>query len=242
MMMRKTLVLAGFVALLIALAWGQVGGPPAINSLTPATATAGGPSFSMTITGSNLPQDSVAVWGANQTPIQSNWISPNQVIAVVPAALIAQAGQFQVAIRYQTSRTTFGFTNGLTFVVTSTFAIATSCPLPMGFVGTSYEVVLQAAGGSAQSWYIESGALPEGLTLTGSGIISGIPMGAGDFSFVIAAVDAQKTVARKPCSVTIASSSLRLDSISPAVVATGTPNFVLTLNGTGFDSTATLLW
>lgn len=82
-------------------------------------------------------------------------------------------------------------------IVVSSFAILTPS-VPAGFVGVSYAVALEAAGGSGYQWSITSGALPAGLTLSPStGLISGTPTGAGTATFT-AKVDATggKTASR----------------------------------------------
>lgn len=58
--------------------------------------------------------------------------------------------------------------------------------LPTGTVGSAYRLQLQATGGSGTDyrWILQSGALPDGLTLSASGLISGTPSAAGTFTFV----------------------------------------------------------
>lgn len=74
-----------------------------------------------------------------------------------------------------------------------------SCPalvvvtqsLPDGTVGQQYSQQLQAAGGcdDVYHWTLYSGSLPEGLTLSDSGLISGVPTESGDFTFVVSVND-----------------------------------------------------
>ena len=61
--------------------------------------------------------------------------------------------------------------------------------LPGSTVGTAYSATLTASGGSGTYTYaITSGALPNGLTLTGS-TISGTPTASGTFNFRVTATD-----------------------------------------------------
>ncbi|MCL2774184.1 MAG: S-layer homology domain-containing protein [Oscillospiraceae bacterium] len=59
--------------------------------------------------------------------------------------------------------------------------------LPEGTVGTAYSQTLTATGDATISWSMESGALPDGLSLSSDGVISGTPTKSGSFDFVIKA-------------------------------------------------------
>ena len=68
-------------------------------------------------------------------------------------------------------------------------AIVTSS-LPPATVGVLYSQTLQAAGGVLPyAWGLASGALPAGLTLSLSGVISGTPLAAGTSSFTVRVTD-----------------------------------------------------
>ncbi|WP_052313401.1 beta strand repeat-containing protein [Terriglobus roseus] len=82
-------------------------------------------------------------------------------------------------------------------------ALTVSGNPPAGVVGTAYSSTLQAAGGTQPySWAVSSGALPAGLTLSTSGVISGNPTTVGSSTFVASATDATGT--RASASFTIA--------------------------------------
>ncbi|MDR0797030.1 MAG: immunoglobulin domain-containing protein, partial [Tannerella sp.] len=64
-------------------------------------------------------------------------------------------------------------------------------PLPDGIVGVKYYVELNAKGTAPISWSIYKGELPGGLSLNAStGVISGEPKSAGNFSFVVRVTNA----------------------------------------------------
>lgn len=67
--------------------------------------------------------------------------------------------------------------------------IITTSTLPDGMVNTSYNQALTATGDTPITWSIESGSLPNGLTLSPGGVISGTPTAAGTFSFVVKAAN-----------------------------------------------------
>lgn len=66
----------------------------------------------------------------------------------------------------------------------------TSGTLPLAAQGSSYSAALQAAGGTAPyTWGLSSGALPAGLILDSSGLITGTPTGDGTSSFTVEVTD-----------------------------------------------------
>jgi len=61
--------------------------------------------------------------------------------------------------------------------------------LPNGVVNTAYSQTFTATGDTPITWSLESGTLPTGLNLLGSGIISGTPTTAGAFNFSVKAIN-----------------------------------------------------
>jgi len=67
----------------------------------------------------------------------------------------------------------------------------TTTSLPSGTTGIAYSQTLAATGESPITWSVKSGTLPDGLTLSTAGIISGTPVKAGkDFTFDVKATNA----------------------------------------------------
>ncbi|MEQ1949570.1 MAG: hypothetical protein ABL995_20430 [Bryobacteraceae bacterium] len=84
----------------------------------------------------------------------------------------------------------FSYTLMITVSTPSTPITVTTAPtLPSGSIGIPYALALKATGGLNYTWQLLSGALPPGLTLSASGIISGTPTVTGSSSFSARAVD-----------------------------------------------------
>jgi len=66
---------------------------------------------------------------------------------------------------------------------------------PVGTVGSAYSLGLAADGGGTQTWSLASGALPDGLALSGSAI-TGTPTKAGDFTFTVKVSDGSRTATK----------------------------------------------
>lgn len=74
--------------------------------------------------------------------------------------------------------------------------ITSKSPLPAGEEGTEYSYQFKAIGGlEPYGWMVLKGALPAGLTLSSSGLLSGIPNDHGTFPFTIRVVDAGDPIA-----------------------------------------------
>jgi Tol biopolymer transport system component len=69
---------------------------PVLNSLTPASVTAGGAAFPLTVTGSSFVQDSVVRW--NGTDLATTYVSATRLTAQVPANKIAATGKADVTV------------------------------------------------------------------------------------------------------------------------------------------------
>ncbi|MBB5339847.1 beta strand repeat-containing protein [Tunturiibacter gelidoferens] len=120
----------------------------------------------------------------------------------------------------------------------------TSSALPTGTSGSSYSGVLQANGGAAPYlWSITGGSLPTGLTLGGSGLISGTPTTSGNFPITVTVQDSsstpQTTALSLSLSIVAAGSPLSITS-STLPAAAATQPYSATLNAAG--GTAPYTW
>jgi hypothetical protein len=97
----------------------------------------------------------------------------------------------------------------------------TASQLPRGAVGATYSQSIGASGGQTPyTWSIQSGSLPDGLTLNQGGIISGTPERAVSASFVLKLTDAVSASVSATLSITINPATLVL-SIDTRSLADG---------------------
>lgn len=75
-------------------------------------------------------------------------------------------------------------------VLGSGLHITTPSPLPLAEEGEPYEAVIEAVGGTEPHfWGVAGGSLPVGLSLSSAGVISGVPVGDGNFDVTIKVFD-----------------------------------------------------
>ena len=74
--------------------------------------------------------------------------------------------------------------------VISTYLTISPSTLPRGSLGVPYSLALQAGDGTPPyRWAVITGTLPAGMTLSSSGVISGVPTQSETSSFAVSATD-----------------------------------------------------
>jgi hypothetical protein len=74
--------------------------PPAISGLAPSSLAAGSPSTTLTVNGANFAADAQVLWDG--APLATQFVSPSQLTAQIPAALLAQGQTVGVAVQNNT--------------------------------------------------------------------------------------------------------------------------------------------
>lgn len=90
-----------------------------------------------------------------------------------------------------------------------------SCPSEWGTEGVPYEEMVRAGGGVAPYRWTAIGALPPGVRLGETGLMSGIPGATGRFVYGLEATDRQGRSSRVSCSITVGSPGIRIESACP---------------------------
>ena len=109
--------------------------------------------------------------------------------------------------------------------------------LPPGTVGASYpQQTLSAAGGTPPyTWAITAGSLPGGLTLAGTGAITGTPNAAGTFNFSVKVTDSASLSAVQALQIVInpavAPLVITTDSLPPGTAGSSYPQQSLSATG-----------
>ncbi|MDX1675074.1 MAG: putative Ig domain-containing protein, partial [Longimicrobiales bacterium] len=110
--------------------------------------------------------------------------------------------------------------------------------LPRGQVGQTYTADLDAANaGSRYTWTLVSGALPDGLSLLSSGVVSGTPTdtAVAQVTFRVTSIDGQTAEATYPLEIQ-APQSLVIDTyVLPPVIVGGPYDVALAASGGGTE-------
>lgn len=154
---------------------------------------------------------------------------PNGVISGTPTAGVSATFTVQVmdSVGATASRQftiSFGASGAISIVTVT---------LPNAIVGVPYNAALAASGGTLPySWTLAAGSLPTGITLTASGVISGIAGIAGTFPFTVRVQDALGGSATQQLSITIASAGVSIGTASLPTGAVGA-NYSFTFTAGG---------
>lgn len=111
-------------------------------------------------------------------------------------------GTYSVRIDVTDRQTTVQGTFSLVIVLPPP-QITTPSALPGGTVGVAYVATIDANGANIFTFSLAGGALPDGLSLLGNGLIFGRPTTPGTFSFSVAGVDVNGTTVGKGFTITI---------------------------------------
>ena len=216
------------------------GPAPTVSSLSPNSATAGGPAFTLTVNGTNFVSGSSVRWnGAART---TTLVSATQLTAAIAAADIAVAGTVPVTVVNPDA----SVSNASTFTISNPAAAPTVSSLAPNSAtagGPAFTLTVNGTNfvsGSSVRWNgaARTTTLVSATQLTAAIAAADIAV-AGTVPVTVVNPDASVSNAS---TFTIAAPGPTVSSLSPNSATAGGPAFTLTVNGTNFVSGSSVRW
>ncbi|MBI4907752.1 MAG: putative Ig domain-containing protein [Acidobacteria bacterium] len=150
-----------------------------------------------------------------------------------------QANSFPITVRVVDAFSQVGVRNYTVVIAAAANLQIAPQTLPEGVAGTLYTASLTGSGGTAPyTFRVSSGSLPQGLTLTSAGVISGTPVAAGNSTFTVEVTDSTSSKGTRNYTLVIAE-AIRIQSGAPPSGIVGVA-YAATLSATG--GVAPLQW
>lgn len=218
---------------------------PLLTSLNPNTAPAGSPALSLVLLGLNFAQNAIVTW--NGTPLQVTSYAANQLIATVPAALLASAGVANVQVVNPDDPS--NPSNMLKFTITAVAApvLDTLVPASATAGGPAFTLMLTGSNfavGATVDW--------NGTTLTPTSVSATQVVVQIPANLITTPGTASVKVVNPPASGGASNALIftitavgenpvpALISLNPNSAQAGSGGLTLTINGTGFVAGATV--
>jgi hypothetical protein len=213
---------------------------PTISSLSPPSAGAGGPAFTLTVNGSGFVCGSTVKFNGNART--TTFVSPTQVTAAIPASDIVNTGSYNVTV---TNAAPGGGTSNA-----AVFTVNNSIPTI-----TSISPSSATAGGPAFSLTVNGTNFVSGSTVSFNGnarttaFVSATQLTAAILAGDIATAGTYDVIVTNPspgggtsnaATFTVNNPVPTITTISPSSATAGGPAFTLTVNGTNFVSSSTV--
>lgn len=123
-------------------------------------------------------------------------------------------------------------------------SITAPAVLPGALSGQPYSFALTANGGfTPYTWLATNGSLPQGLSLSSSGVISGTPQNPGSSTFTALLEDGQRSVLTRTYTLYVTAAMPSITNLLPSSAVAGTSALNVLVNGSGFlNGASTVLW
>jgi hypothetical protein len=224
------------------------------NGLSPASIVAGGPAFTLSVSGNNFTPTSIVQWngGSAVTNLTTSYIGAGQLTAIVPSNLIASASTV--------------------FVTVMNTGNLSSNPVGFTVSGATAPQILPSGGLSVSE--VVAGSPAQTITITGANFIPAsivqLVAGSTPTPLTTAYLSSNQLTALIPASLLLTAGTAFLEvqnatgvvsnlvpftidpvpapsisnssGISPAQATTGSSTLQITITGSGFQSTSAVLW
>jgi hypothetical protein len=222
---------------------GAAAPPPVISGLSPSSAAAGAPGFTMTVNGSNFVSGASVMWnGANRS---TTFFGAGQLHAAIPSSDIAAAGSADVSVMNPDGGLSGTQALAITGAPTPVLSSVSPSSAPVGTPGLTVGVF--GSGFVSSSTVRWNGSSRSTIFVNGGQLNA--QLASGDLA--AAATAAMTVFTSSPGGGTSASAAFlvytpnpvpTLASIAPSSATAGSPGFALSVFGGGYVSSSTVRW
>ena len=210
---------------------------PTLTSLAPASVTAGGAAFTLTLTGTGFVAGATVNFGTNPAITPSS-VTSTQIVATIPAADIPTPGNLNVTV---TNPAGGGTSNAQTFTINNPAPTASSLsPTSATAGGAAFTLTVNGTGFVSTSVVKFNGAAKTTTFVSATELTAAISVAdiatAGTATVTVTNPAPGGTSNALPFAINNAVPTV--SSLSPSSAAAGSAGFTLTVNGTGFVSGA----
>ncbi len=217
---------------------------PALTTISPNSATAGGAAFTLTVNGTNFINGVVAQW--NGSPRATTFVSATQLTAAITAADIAAAGTASVTAVNPAPGG--GASNAVTFTINNpTPAITTLNPASVTAGGQAFTLTVNGSnfvngstvninGNSRATTFVSS------TQLTAAILASDIATGTSAAITVFNPAPGGGTSNSTSLTIVPPAPAPRIASLNPSFAFVGGQPFTLTVNGSDFTNASVVRW
>lgn len=180
-------------------------------------------------------------WGdATASPIPGLTLSETGVLSGTPTR--PGAYNFLLRVAGPASSEARPATRSCTLVVRQTTVAPTiqACPQESGTAGSPYEGAAMISGGAAPWRWLAAGALPNGVTFSADGKLSGIPGAPGVYPYTLVATDQAGRTVQADCRLSIVAPVIQIQTACPLPTVQTGESMAVALAATGGE--APYLW
>ncbi len=179
-------------------------------------------------------------WGEGAPPVPGLALTEAGVLSGTPSR--AGAYRFLLRVAGPPSAEAVPATRTCSLVIREAAVVPTiqACPAESGTAGVPYEGTALISGGAAPWRWLAAGALPNGITMSPEGQLSGIPAAPGVYPYTLRATDRAGRTVDAPCRLNIGSSAITIETACPLPAATTGVRYAEQLTASGGE--APYLW
>ena len=215
---------------------------PTVTGMAPSSVVAGGASFTLVLSGTDFAPTSTVLWNGQMRA--TTYVSAATLNAQINASDIASISTASVSVSNASSGG--GVSAGQSFSVTAAVpTVTTVSPSTAATGGSAYTLTVNGTGFDSTAQVTWNGSARTTSYVSASKVTALITAAdiaaAGSFPVGVYNADGG-SVTSNTVVVTVADAPLALTTLAPVFVAAGSPAYVETVVGTGFNASSTVQW